>query len=1122
MIRNERIKIEDEESPNSPLSGRDYGSSVGIHDDPRMMHLSQMRSVLMLKNSQIERLQAEIKTLIRIQRDQAESLRKALDDQKEFSKMIADIQKATIKMGNNPRNLSYSVEMSYGSSSTTSDSPANFLDGNVFLKLFLRNDDASLEEVLRVLINVTDENLRGYIGEQMLVQMKKFLEIQTVFVRVFEESNRTSFDHSFEVESQKIIVCKKVVFWNRLPQAKLIYSSVASISLEDGDGLVGFCAQEKEPITLSNPKKHEKYSQIDSTFLHSAEYVQLIPITNAQQEVIYIVEIIDTCDSSGNVSLPKPEVILIIEMLAAFIKAIATIQEDKQDSLSKILLDTQQSKLYGDHPYSIIEAIKNTAKKALACESVQFLFVDDENETFCEIQSPTKKILYSFNDCGIASRSYKLSQIISVPIAKEDLGFSITFDGEYPNGPVIAFPVMNSKKKITLLTVARQKRNSLIFSTNDEHLIEAFSKVVNSEYDNLMIEDSRNIELEKSKASHQHYTSLLSIAQSLSSTLDLNSLINKITVQAKKFLMADRCSVFLVNEAEGKLWSLVALGESERIYVNIGEGIAGSCVSTGETINIVDAYQDYRFNPNVDKITHYRTRSILCSPIRNQSRKVIGCIQMINKLGSNSFSETDIELLSAFNVFCGIAVSNAQLYEEAKLKCTRMSVLLSVSIGFTASKDLYSLSNHITEKSKEIVNCEKSLLFLFDEATNAFRCINQKITSEVSSKSDIVSFCALTRNQIQSSNPSKDNRFKLDYLNKIGLEVKNILSYPVFSRTNQVIGVLIAFNKIGSNFFTETDLDLFKGMSLLAGLSLERWLSVFPDALCTREKTLISLMTEKDMKTAAIPDKLKIFDPLLSTLISWDFSPISFALSDLNRFILHFFDHTGIITEYQIPIGVLIGMLDKSEAQSRFSPEFNWNHSVSMIHFVFLVMHHCNIFSFFSKIELFSILMVAINFYIGYGSQAFSTSEQKYRLLSRLYNNNDVDTSMRLSLLISLVSDSQILRSMSIPDSQEFWGLIRELYLMASKSKRNETIDSILAILRYRSTLDLSNKSHKILIMASLVASADLFSQSRICTVIKEEKQRKHCTKSFDDLIGMVKVLSACIPQFRSLPNWIL
>ena len=135
MIRNERIRIEDEESPSSPLSSRDYGSSVGIHDDPRMMHLSQMRSVLMLKNSQIERLQAEIKTLIRIQRDQAESLRKALDDQKEFSKMIADIQKATIKMGNNPRNLSYSVEMSYGSSSTTSDSPANFLDGNVFLMM---------------------------------------------------------------------------------------------------------------------------------------------------------------------------------------------------------------------------------------------------------------------------------------------------------------------------------------------------------------------------------------------------------------------------------------------------------------------------------------------------------------------------------------------------------------------------------------------------------------------------------------------------------------------------------------------------------------------------------------------------------------------------------------------------------------------------------------------------------------------------------------------------------------------------------------------------------------------------------------------------------------------------
>ena len=63
----------------------------------------------------------------------------------------------------------------------------------------------------------------------------------------------------------------------------------------------------------------------------------------------------------------------------------------------------------------------------------------------------------------------------------------------------------------------------------------------------------------------------------------------------------------------------------------MGKGIAGYVAATGDTLNIPDAYFDPRFNPEVDKATGYRTQSILCMPMKNNSGKIIGALQFLNK-----------------------------------------------------------------------------------------------------------------------------------------------------------------------------------------------------------------------------------------------------------------------------------------------------------------------------------------------------------------------------------------------------------------------------------------------------------------------------------------------------------
>ena len=93
---------------------------------------------------------------------------------------------------------------------------------------------------------------------------------------------------------------------------------------------------------------------------------------------------------------------------------------------------------------------------------------------------------------------------------------------------------------------------------------------------------------------------------------------------------AERCSLFLVDQEKQELSSKVAEG-TEEIRFPISMGIAGYVATTGEVVNIPDAYKDQRFNETIDKQTGFHTNSILCMPIYNDKEEVIGVTQLINK-----------------------------------------------------------------------------------------------------------------------------------------------------------------------------------------------------------------------------------------------------------------------------------------------------------------------------------------------------------------------------------------------------------------------------------------------------------------------------------------------------------
>lgn len=83
----------------------------------------------------------------------------------------------------------------------------------------------------------------------------------------------------------------------------------------------------------------------------------------------------------------------------------------------------------------------------------------------------------------------------------------------------------------------------------------------------------------------------------------------------------------------------------EEVRVEWGSGIAGHVAESGEPVNIPDAYQDERFNKEIDILTGYRTKALLCMPIKDCSGDVIGVAQVINKYGGSHFTEIDEKVM---------------------------------------------------------------------------------------------------------------------------------------------------------------------------------------------------------------------------------------------------------------------------------------------------------------------------------------------------------------------------------------------------------------------------------------------------------------------------------------------
>ena len=151
---------------------------------------------------------------------------------------------------------------------------------------------------------------------------------------------------------------------------------------------------------------------------------------------------------------------------------------------------------------------------------------------------------------------------------------------------------------------------------------------------------------------------------------DFDAAISILTDLGRTLAGSDRASFWYWDTKKKQYWTIAAWG-SEKITIPEGTGIVGAAIKERETIIMNNPYEDERFNPNVDKASGYKTKSILCMPVMNEKGKVIGAFQAINKLDEkgtdSSFGEKDVRRLAMVAVFCGKTLESHMLQREAQV-----------------------------------------------------------------------------------------------------------------------------------------------------------------------------------------------------------------------------------------------------------------------------------------------------------------------------------------------------------------------------------------------------------------------------------------------------------------------
>lgn len=373
-----------------------------------------------------------------------------------------------------------------------------------------------------------------------------------------------------------------------------------------------------------------------------------------------------------------------------FLKAIDLINNDALETLLEQILEALTFKIG-----QILQADRTTI----------FLVDEDKGQLWSKIAQTESEAPLEIRvpmTVGIAGYVASTGKGLNIPNAYNHPLFNREIDQQtgYQTRNILCMPIFDTKQQVAAVVQLLNKAGDLAFDQQDERLFQEFA-------------DSLGIILESCNSfyvaarNQRGVAALLKATAYLGQSLNLERTLKAVMDEARDLMQADRSTLFLLDRDRRELWSKVATANGQEmmeIRIPADRGIAGFVASTGQTLNIPNAYEDPRFDPSVDQRTGYQTRTILCMPVYNSAEMLIGVTQLINKQ-QGCFTASDEEFMRAFNIQAGIALENAQLFERVLLEQQYQKDVLRSLSDAVISTDMQGKIVTINDAALMLLGC---------------------------------------------------------------------------------------------------------------------------------------------------------------------------------------------------------------------------------------------------------------------------------------------------------------------------------------------------------------------------------------------------------------------------------
>lgn len=158
---------------------------------------------------------------------------------------------------------------------------------------------------------------------------------------------------------------------------------------------------------------------------------------------------------------------------------------------------------------------------------------------------------------------------------------------------------------------------------------------------------------------------LVDVGPLLSREINLDRFLQLLVDRVAALMEADRGTLYLLDPARKELFSRAAhLPELRQIRLGIGQGVAGYVAAEGVMVNVPDPSGERHFFAEIDRLTGYRTTSLLAAPLRDAKGELFGVLQVLNRRGTPRFTEDDEQRFERITSQAARALEATSLHAE--------------------------------------------------------------------------------------------------------------------------------------------------------------------------------------------------------------------------------------------------------------------------------------------------------------------------------------------------------------------------------------------------------------------------------------------------------------------------